>query len=197
MGYSVNPELVEQRRSMMTKLEQGLPQSWTCAPDPQSTRRLAFQIRETLKVAARFPLRFPELAQASANFAIVEVADGLVEARFKGKSGTATIPDVPTHGLEPQGKPVPNLLMSTAEQVIQVWKDHLPSSDPIHFIQTRLDTLEMTKLYNWAQNWKPHLMLLVDEPNLKLTLSLMDMSVKEFTWQPPKPKGKPPRKLDL
>jgi hypothetical protein len=197
MGYGLNPEVVEQRRSMLTELEAGRPQSWTCEPTPQETRRFAFRIREALRIAERYESRFPGLAAASRLFAIVEVADGLVEARFKGKTGTATIPDIPTHGLEPQGNPVPNLGLSTAEQVIQVWKDHLPSSDPIHFINTHLDVLEMTKLYNWSQVWKPRLMLLVDEQAKKLTVSLNDMSVKEFTWQPPKPKAKKPRELDL
>src|SRR5438045_3633207 len=108
MGYSVNPGLVEERKELLKDLAAGQTTKWVTRKDPQSTRHLAYKIREALSIAARYPQQFPELARAAELFSIHEVEDGIVEARFKGdKTATSVAISSPTHGLEPHGKPVP------------------------------------------------------------------------------------------
>lgn len=187
MAYSVNPETIENRRPMYKEfykaLESGKPAKIEIARDPLVTRRVARQLREVLYIAARYPERYPKLAEAAERFAIVEVRDGLIEARFKPtKVETSFRVETSIQGLEPQGKPVPSVNVTTAAQIIESWKKHLPSSDPIHFKQTVLDEVELTKLWEWATSWKPKLMILIGDHTL--TLSHRDPTVSEFAWRP-------------
>lgn len=189
MGYRKNPDLVSQRKAadptLLADLERCKPTKWVTVKDAVVTERLAYRIRECLYIAARYPRRFPELAKASENFAIHIVEDGLVEARWK-TGGTET--GVQTWGSqqegEVQGKIVSVTKYSTAEGLKNAWMEHLPSSDPLHFKQTLLSYEEMVDLYTWATHRTPRLMLLADEPNEKITISLLDPTVLEFAWAP-------------
>jgi hypothetical protein len=183
MSYSVNPIVVHNSRALLKKIEKGQEDWWECEPDPQSTRKFAYKIREALYCARRHPSLFPKLAKSAELFSIVEAGDGRVEAKFKaGKTASSGSTDTPTHGLEPQGKAVPTVGMHNAEQIIQSWKDHLPSNDALHFTQTNLDEIQLASLYEWTRTWQPKLMILVGDQTL--TVSLYDPSVKEFTWRP-------------
>lgn len=198
MGYSVNPELVEQRKSLLQPLAEGRTARWDCDPDPIETKRFVYALREALHIAALYPLRFPKLAVAAENFAIVVASPGVIEARVKrGKTEASVSSTVATHGLEPQGKLVPEVGMLTAENVISSWRMHLPSSDPLHFTQTRLPFEELVELHKFCRGNTPSLMMLVDEDQGLLTLSLFDASVVEFAWNPPKPKKKEKEVFDF
>lgn len=188
MGYGYNPDTVNLRRHLLTELEAGRTTTWVTAKSPQATRRRAYEIREALRIAARYPDRFPELAVAAENFSIHEVEDGLIEARFKsGKTETSAGGESAIHGLEPHGRPVPTVGLTLADHIIGSWKAHLPSNDPLHFTKTTLPNDELVKLYVWARAWTPKLMILVGEGLAKdtLTLSLHDSTVMEFAWSPP------------
>lgn len=198
MGYSVNPSLVEQRRSLLQPLAAGRTTRWTCNTDPVETKRLLYSIREALYIASLYPLRFPEFAGAAENFAIVAVAPGIIEAKVKrGKTETSATSTVATHGLEPQGRVVPSVGVSSADEVIASWQKHLPSSDPIHFTDTHLPFEELVILHDFCKQNTPTLMLLVDESLGLLTVSLFDGQIAEFGWNPPKPKKKEKEKFDL
>lgn len=189
MGYSVNPELVEQRRTLLKPLAEGKTTRWDCDPDPVETRRFVYALREALAIAAMYPLRFPELAVAAENFAIVIAGPGVVEARVKrGKTEASVSSSVATHGLEPQGKPVPEVGLMKAYEIVNSWYAHLPSSDPLHFTQTWLPFEELIELHKFCKANTPSLMMLVDEDQGLLTVSLFDTTVTEFAWNPPKPK---------
>lgn len=198
MGYSSNPALTEQRASLLQPLAEGRTTRWECDPDPTETKRFVYALREALHIAALYPLKFPELAKAAENFAIVVVAPGLIEARVKrGKTETSVSSSVATHGLEPQGKIVPEVGILTAAEAIASWQNHLPSSDPLHFTNTILATEELTQLYAFCRANTPKLMILVDEDQGLLTLSLFDNTVAEFSWSPPKPKKKEKEVFDI
>ncbi len=185
MAYGINPSIVDARREMLRDLEAGRPARWFTEKTPRATRKQAYEIREALSIAARYPDRYPGLAAAAENFSIFEVEDGIVEARPRTSPRTATsvTGSTPTHGLEPHGKPVSTIGLSKAYQCINSWYEHLPSSDPIHFLDTKLDEDELRELWKWAQANEPRLMMLVGDSTI--TLSLVDITVFEFAYNPP------------
>lgn len=198
MGYSVSPETVEriQRELDLSVLAAGKPCKWQVTKDPLVTRRKAFRIREALSIAARFPQTFPELARAAEHFAIHIVEDGLIEARWKvGKTESSVASTTPTFGGETHGIPVPSVSLRSAGDVIDSWRRHLPSSDPLHFTSTALSPEELLVLYTWAQ--ENGLMLLVDSERETLTVSLIEPSVLEFAWHPPQEAAPPKEEFDL
>jgi hypothetical protein len=198
MGYSTNPELVEQRKSLLQPLAEGRTTRWTPDSDPTETKRFVYSLREALHIAALYPHRFPELAKAAENFTIVSPRPGVVEARFKqGKTETSVSSEVATHGLEPQGKLVQQVGQVSADGIIQSWRDHLPSNDPLHFTDTRLDFEELTELHAFCRSNTPRLMILVDEELGLLTVSLFDGSIEEFAWSPPEPTPPPEKEFNL
>lgn len=196
MANSISPKTVENRRELLKDLEAGKTTRWTTAVDPLATRRLANQIREALFVARKFPEQFPALAQAAERFSIHIVTDGLIEARVKPtKTETSASSSVPTHGGETLGTERTSLVgLGSAAQVINSWKAHLPSSDALHFTRTQLSQGELRELYKWTRTWKPKLMILVGDDTL--TLSLWDVTIKEFAWHPPRV-SEPEEKFDV
>lgn len=202
MSYGINPEAVEKLRELWPKelaeLEAGRPCKWTYTPDPLITQRLAWKIRNALRIASRYPNRFPALARAARSFSIHIIRDGLIEARWKPDATQFSVElgATPTHGLEPHGKSQPSVGVSKAEEVISAWRNHLPSSEPLHFTSSLLGHMELVALHSWAVNNTPKLMLLVDEDRNTLTVSLHDTSAVEFSWRPPKA-APPLEKFDL
>lgn len=198
MGYSVNPQLVERRRHLLENLERGIQTAWVLNErDPIKTKQQAYDIREALYIASLYPKRFPKLAEAHKRFSIHIIEPGRIEARVKAGRTEMSVASVAIQGGEVHGRPTALVGMSTAESVIDSWKQHLPSSDPLHFTNTLLDAEELLKLHAWTRTWKPKLMLLVSEENHTLTVSHIDPTMKEFAWQPPKKAPPPEKDLDL
>lgn len=198
MGYSVNPELVEQRKSLLQPLAEGRTTRWNCDPDLIETKRFVYALREALHIAALYPKRFPKLAKAAEDFAIVVVGPGMVEAKVKrGKTESSMSSDVAVHGLEAQGRVVPSVGIQKADDIIDSWQKHLPSNDPLHFTQTQLSFEELVELFIFCKNNTPTLMMLVDEEQGLLTVSPFDGSIKEFAWSPPKPPSPPEKEFNL
>lgn len=197
MGYSVNPQLVERRRHLLQNLERNKQCAWILAKDPVATKQQAYDIREALYIASLYPARYPKLAAAHKRFAIHIVEPGRIEARVKTGRTEGSTQEVSIQGLEPQGRPSALVGMSNAESIIDSWKQHLPSSDPLHFTSTLLNDEEMMLLHKWTKGWKPKLMLLVDQENQTLTVSHLDPSIKEFAWQPAKKVEKVEENFDL
>lgn len=181
MGYSTNPEIVERRKHLLHNLERGIEMRWVVEKDPMKTQRYAYDIREALYIASLYPKRFPKLAHAHKVFTISIVEAGWIQAKRKVERG-----DIEIHGLEVQGKPVPQVGLRSAAEVIEAWQKHLPSSDPLHFTQVQLTLADMVELHAWATGNQPHLVLLYHEENKTLTVTLPQEGVEEFAWHPPK-----------
>jgi hypothetical protein len=196
MGYSVNPSVLERRRHLLRNLERGIEQVWVVESDPIKTKRYATDIREALYIASIWPTRYPELAEAHANFTIRVVGPGRIEAKRK-VTGTELSGETPIHGIEPQGTPVPSVGVATAYEVYQAWQDHLPSNDPLHFTQVELSDEELAELYNWTARQPTSILLLYDDERRTLTVTLPDAGVEKYAWHPPKPEEKPAEKFDL
>jgi hypothetical protein len=191
MGYSTNPELVEKHRELLARLEAGETCRWLIKGGWDETRRTAFAIRQGLKIAGMYPQRFPALASAAAKFSIHIVARGTIEARVRSIPSVETAPAparAVQHGLEPFGRDVPSVGLTTAQEIIEAWRVHQPSNDPLRFTSTVLSTDELIKLYAWATGRAPKLMILVGEHNQTLVLTLHDMSTKAYAWTPGKKK---------
>ena len=181
---------------LLHDLAEGKPCQWNTEPSPKKTRDLAYQIREALFAAEENAEIFPELAEAHRNFSIHVVEPGLVEARLKPAPAEVIVrPVTPIHGVGAWGHPVNPAGVSTADEVIEAWVAHLPSNDPLHFTESDLEVAELVKLYEWTQEWKPRLAILVSGD--KLTLSLRDPEIEEFTWKPPVPEKAPEPEPDL
>lgn len=197
MGYSSNPAVLEARRSWLTELELGRACRWTTKADFNVTRRRAYELREALYIASLYPDAYPALAQAHSNFQITIIKPGLIEAKPKlDQSDLAVVSgSVPIHGIEPFGKPLGTVGITTADQAIEAWQAHAPSLDAINFQQSALSLTELTLLYNWAIDHTPKLMMLVGEGFL--TLSLRDAEVAGYAWQPPQTAAKPEEDFDV
>lgn len=195
MGYSSNPAVVVARAHLFEELAAGHPQVWTCEPDPQATKRLAKQLYETLYIASQYPDQFPELAAARQMYSIHVVQPGRIEARLRPtpvvvqtERGTVapSLP-TPTHGIvSPQTgfKHTKQVGLVDAESIIESWREHLPSNDPLYLANTVLELPELLKLYTFCQRNKPRLMLLVGENHI--TLSLYEAETANLAaWHPP------------
>lgn len=212
MGYSNNPDLVEARRDLLEPLTRGGPCQWQIAGGWHETRQAAFKIREALRIAAMYPARFPVLAEAASRYSIHVVAQGLIEARPRSVPNVETapasssLPDVSfvpqSQGIDqPLGKEIPTIGMTTAEEVIRSWMYRGPSNDPLRLLGVALPQEELLTLWRWAESHTPKLMLLLNESNQTMVVSLHDMSMREYAfnpetrkkepvkkgWQPPKP----------
>lgn len=179
MSYNTNPALVEARMGLLLELVAGRACRWHTSPDRESTKRLEYKIHESLYIASLYPERFPELAAARRRFSISVVSPGVIEAKPR-ETGEAFA--TPIHGTAVAGKPVPTVGVTTAQGVIDSWLMHMPSQDAINFQQSTLPPEELKKLYTWAIEHQPKLMLLVGERTL--TLSLFDADVAEYAWHP-------------
>jgi hypothetical protein len=191
MGYGYKAETVQARLDLLDDLIKGRPTVWTTEPDPAITRRLANQIREALYIAHTYhPNMFPELAVAYDLFSIHIVSDGRIEARFKVSAevqSNRTDLHTPVHGLVTPNhgfKLVPQVGISTAQECIDSWQAHLPSSDPVLLSRTTLDENELWKLWTFCSRNTPRLMMLVGPDHI--TISLYEMETATIAaWNPP------------
>lgn len=186
MGYSTNPAVLESRRPALAELEAGRACRWTLpTQDPTLTRRRANEIREALYIAKLHRAEYPDLAAAADTFSIHIVGPGVIEARPKQGRDALLTPDtlVPQHGTQTWGSQAPSVGVSTAEEVIDAWRLHLPSNDPVHFPQSTLSISELRRVYAWATTSTPRLMLLVGDGFL--TISLREAGTEPYAWVPP------------
>lgn len=196
MGYSTSRATVRARTALLSELAAGRPTSWTTAPDMAVTKRLAFNIREALRVAAIYPDEFPELAQANKQFSIFIPCAGRVEARIKTQPHAYETPMHGVVGPEAGFKVVPQVGITTAKECIDSWNAHLPSSDPLLLQRTSLIVDELVKLYTWSQTHKPRLMFFVGESHI--TISLYEAEAASIAaWTPPAPNAAPEEFFDL
>lgn len=187
MGYSINPAILESRRDLLVELELGRACRWTVARDLGITQRKAYAIREALYIASLHPETYPALALAHKRFAITIIEPGIIEAKLKPGVEATNLKlayETPVHGIEPFGKPLATVGITTAREAIDAWEKHTPSLDAINFQQASLSVAELTVLWNWANEHTPHLMILAGDGFL--TLSLRDAEVAEYSWSPPK-----------
>lgn len=186
MGYSTNPAVLDARRESLAELEAGRACRWRTTANRQVTKRKAYEIREALYIAGLYPDKYPALAQAYHAFSIHVVEPGLIEA----KPRTIETPDIRVQppatfgGQTPHGRPTPSVGLTTAAEVQASWQKHLPSSDPINFQQTLLPPAELHKLWEWATEQSPKLMILTAEGEAWLTLSLFEAGMQDYAWRP-------------
>lgn len=198
MGYSINREVLEARRDLMAELELGRACRWTTAADMRATKQLAYDIREALYIASLYPQEFPALARARESFSIFVIKPGLIEAKPRSSATAPAVvrhDETPIHGLGPFGREQSTVGKTTATEIVEAWDAHAPSLDPINFQQTTLPPEELRALYNWAIAHTPHLMLLVGDGFL--TVSLRDPDVDAFAWHPPQAPPKPEPEYDV
>jgi hypothetical protein len=199
MGYSNNPELVEARRDLLAPLERGESCQWKIPGGWPETKQAAFKIREALRIAGLYPQRFPALAEAASRFAIHIVAQGLIEARLRS---TPNVETAPTHVFTPQsqaidqplGRDIPTVGITTAEQVILSWMHRGPSNDPLRLTSVAMSQEELTQLWRWTEAHTPKLMILLNESNQTMVVSLHDMSMREYAFNPESRKKEPVKK---
>jgi hypothetical protein len=199
MAYSINRDVLRARMHLMGELAAGRACRWTTAEDPVATRRLWYSIREALSIASRYPEEFPALALADKAFTIHIIRPGLVEAKPRKTPKVEVVrgqhPDIPIHGPEVWGQEQDTVAPTTAQQLIDAWMAHLPSSDPLHFQQVALPIEELFKLHDWVSARVPKMMMLVGEG--MITLSLLEIGMESYAWHPPEPPKKPERSYDL
>ncbi len=194
MAYSINPELVEQRREEfdLDSLAQGAKRWKITPPDGPSTRRAVYRIREALYIAQMHPERFPLIAQAADKYSIHYIEPGVIEAKLKHSPSVET-QGVATHGGGnlPWGKELATVGPTKADECIDAWQKHLPSSDPVNFPNTTLSDEELQQLWTWATRRNPRLMILVGAGTVTLSLRMAEMDT--YAWSPPKPPAEPPK----
>lgn len=194
MGYGTNAQTVLDRMAVLQPLEALQTHQWVVKGGYKETAKEAYRIREGLYIAGLYPSRFPKLAAAAERMSIHVVARGIIEARLKPTSSVESAPAhlrQVTHGLEPFGREVPTVSMSTAQECIDSWIAHQPSNDPVRFVNTVLSPDELLKLYQWTRTHWPKLIILLGEHNKTLILSLPDPHIQEFAWSPAKPAEQP------
>lgn len=194
MPYSINPELAEQRRQEfnLDALAQGAQRWKVSPPDPAYTRRCAYRIREALVIGHMYPERFPILAMAYDRYSIHVIEPGVIEAKLKANPTVDSVGITPQHGGgAPWGREQATVSPSAADQIIDAWQKHLPSSDPMNFPQTTLSDSELQKLWEWATRRNPRLMILVGVGTI--TVSLRQAGMDAYSWSPPKPPQAPPK----
>ena len=187
MGYSSNPNIVEQRMGLLLELKAGRACRWKTTPDMAHTNRLKARIHEALYIASQHPDRFPELAIAARNFALYTIEPGVIEAKPKyiPQVSTDSSLSTPTQGTAPFGREVSTVAKTSAQDLIDAWNAHTPSQDPVNFQQTTLDESELEKLYKWTSEHEPRLMILVG-PGF-ITLALEEIGAATYSWQPKNP----------
>lgn len=198
MAFSINPQLAEQRRVELNldALAEGA-QRWRTTPDPVITRRLAYRIREALYIGNMYPERFPILAMAYDRYAIHIIEPGIIEAKLKSNPTVQSSGITPQHGGgAPWGREQATVGPSAADEIIDAWQKHLPSSDAMNFPQTTLTDDELMKLWEWATRRNPRLMILVGAGTI--TVSLRQAEMDSYAWSPPAPpKQEPKTEFDI
>lgn len=190
MGYSENPELLQSKMYLFTELREGKATRWTCGSSRVATKNFVEQIHECLHIASVNPQRFPELARAKQAFRIHVIRPGLVEARPR------TSASVVVTSSESFAPVVPTVGVKSAQEIINAWRDHMPSQDPIMFQQHKLDMLELTTLYDWCDSHEPRLMMLVGDAHLTLSLRVVFRG-DDLSWKPPAPTPAPEREYNI
>lgn len=186
LGYSTNPTVLEARRPALIELEEHRACKWTFdGANAEVTKRRAYEIREALYIAKLHAADYPALAAAYDIFSIHIVGLGVIEARLKDSRDALLTPAalIPTHGLQPWGLSQPTTAMESADQIIDTWRAHLPSNDPVHCAQTTLPLTELKRLYVWATSQQPRLMLLVGDGFI--TIALREAGAEPYAWAPP------------
>lgn len=188
MSYSTNPQLVVERMHDLLELKAGRACRWRVNPaTPHQTKLHAYRMREALNIASKYPHMFPELARAYEAFEIWYIEPGLVEARPAAASNV--VAGITNRTTEPARSMAPTVGLWQAEDVIEAWRRSQPTNDPINFQSTKLDTAELTKLWNFFQEdartnsmEHPRWMVLVGDSHI--TLTPWQEEVDKYSWKP-------------
>lgn len=189
MGYSKNIRTLANFYEHLKPLERGEGFLWIVEAGHEE--RLAYKIRECLYIARLHKQQFPLLAKASENLAIEVVGPTKVQARVTHGSVESLILSgtpgaVVQHeaGNLPPGRAIATQGEQTMFTIIEAWRKAQPNNTPIHFPQARLSYEQLVGLFSWAKNWRPPLMLLVDDELGSITVGPVDDEVVAFEWRP-------------
>lgn len=180
MGYSTNPQTLEEIRPQLDKLEKGQPDTFTVAP-PMTPAQWAYRIREAFYIARRYPLRYPNLASASQKFKVQVVGSDRVAVVPK----ESFIPELVTKAQDMErSAPVLSLARGTdqVQAIIEtVEKDQTRSS---YRFETILPKEELTRLLLWCQQTSnPRRILLVADEKITLALATASLT-PDIEWSP-------------
>lgn len=184
MGYSKSIASVLNMEASLQMLAQQKPCSWDVpegVTDERAADRLAYKIRQALRIAYRHKTRFPDLAEAYLRFEIQVVGDTLVQAVVKPSKNTSGAIEAGApirHGMELAGSaPMVLAMVSSPEEVVKVWHNAQPTNDRIHFPEALLNDAQLKELAAWAASLTPSWMLLRPKGTNALTLAPDDPRV--------------------
>lgn len=194
MGYSTNPETIENRRDLLGPLMEGQATEWQVNTGTEG--RVAYQIRECLHLAKQHPNKYPTLAKMADHIEI-RVHPGLVVALPSAPRQAADARVRPYTGdrsTAPQGSPtaasgsrtqvqaptgeVPG--PQSVDSIIGAWMHQAPHRNPIVFPQAGLDADDMRRLFKWAQTER--VLLFYDHPSV--TVRPYDEDLFDFAFNP-------------
>lgn len=190
MAYSRSEETLKTMLPYLSDIALGNPAAWNLPAG--DAHKFAYKLREALFISRLDGIRqkYPELA-AQAGLVTVEVVNETrVQVKRTGNTPEAAVLSADLHagnnqGYESMGRSIATVGKQSVFTVIEAWRKHAQqggSTTPLHFPQAELGDNELFMLYNWAQNWKPRLMLMVD--GASLTVGPVEADVEQYAWRP-------------
>lgn len=175
MGYSTNPQTLEEIRPQLYKLERGEPDIFYVKP-PLTAAKWAYQIREAFYIARRYPLRYPELANAAQKFKVQVEGESRVRVTPKNSF---------SDDLVSSGQRVSSLTVApsslTADQIIATVEGN-QHKEKISF-EAILPKEELVRLLLWCQQTQPRRILLVGERDISLVSESPNIT-SDLEWSP-------------
>lgn len=179
MGYSTNPQTLEEIRPQLSELEKGQPATYKVEP-PMTAANWAYRIREAFYIARRYPLRYPGLAVASQKFKVKVVGSDRVAVIPK----ESFVPElvVKTQDLE---RSAPILSLTRGEDQVQaiietIEKDQTRTSYRFKTLATKE---ELARLLLWCQQTIPRRILLVSDEEITLPIATASLT-PDIEWSP-------------
>lgn len=178
MGYSRSTKTLQSRMALIEPLASGGGVTWETEPGEE--HKLAYKIREALRVARHHADEYPKFAALGERYRISIQGPGRVVAQEINPTAQVKV-IVPgadrLSGVLPQAEGP-----TTATQIIQSVLDQPREGLPpkLNFPNAKLREEEKVKLYNWchASGW---LMFVADSG---ITLQLFDAELAEFAFNP-------------
>lgn len=171
MGYSASIKTVHRNMDILQPLLHKTTHVYTHQPFPH---KLAYKIRESLRIASRNPETFPELAAIAHKVRVRVVGDTVVVDRPEDWAAAITQPT----SLDQQAfNSIFLSNISTIEAVIGRWLDQQPMTAPIVIDNSQLTATQLRVIAAWGLKQTPPLMVLSAPTQGTVTLALDDPSV--------------------
>lgn len=177
MGYSRSPDTLIRRLALIEPLAEGGSVTWQTTPGEE--HRVAYKIREALRVARQYKEDFPHLAPLGERYRISIQGPGLIVAQEINPEPEVRVV-VPADGRTTAILPLPDGA-TTSTQIVQFLIDSAPeSARKINFPNAKLPPDELRKLYAWTNTtgW----LVFVSEQGI--TLLQYDAELRDVAFNP-------------